>query len=129
MSTLKADTIVASDGSSPVTLTKQAGAKVLFGANLRSSETMGIANNDVSDMNLNISSIVDVGTGLLTGNITNAMSSKQYIWTEGTLAANNTACLDIGVATTSLLRIQQRDADSSTITDAISCTVVHGDLA
>lgn len=129
MSTLKVDTLVAADGSSAVTLTKQSAAKVLFAMNLRSTTAMDIATNGISSETLNISSGTDAGTGLARGNITNAMQNKQYIWTEGTLAANNTHNLDIGVATTSLIPFQGHDADSSSDSDLIGCSAVFGDLA
>jgi len=104
-------------------------AKVLFNMNLRSDATMDIANNGISVECLNISSGTDSGTGLARGNITNAMQNKQYIWTEGSLAANNNMNLDVGVATTSLIAFQQKDADSSDSADQIGCSAVFGDLA
>jgi hypothetical protein len=128
MSTLKADTIQ-STGGGAVTLTKQAAAKVTFNMNLRSSTTMDIATNAISTECLNISSGTDAGTGLARGNLTNAMQNKQYIWTEGTLAANNTHNLDVGVATTSLIPFQGHDADSGSDSDLIGCSAVFGDLA
>ena len=67
MSTLKADTIVASDGSSPVTLTKQSAAKVT--GNLQPD---GSSNSAVA---LNISSVTDGGTGLNTVAVSNAFSA------------------------------------------------------
>ena len=69
MSTLKADTIVASDGSSPVTLTKQSAAKawVIFG------DTVS-AGNPVINESFNQSSLTDHGTGNYGANLTNAMS-------------------------------------------------------
>ncbi len=128
MSTLKADTIQ-STGGGAATLTKQAAAKVTFNMNLRSSTTMDIATDAISTECLNISSGTDAGTGLARGNLTNAMQNKQYIWTEGTLAGNNTNNLDVGVATTSLIPFQQKDADTSNSADAIGCSAVFGDLA
>jgi len=104
-------------------------AKVAFNMNLRSAETAGIANNGISTECLNISSGTDAGTGLSRGNITSAMQNKQYIWVTGSLAANNTQTIDVGVSTTSLVACQQHDADSSTITDQIGCVLIHGDLA
>ena len=70
MSTLKADTIVASDGSSPVTLTKQEAAKayVLF--------DQGVPEIDNS---FNTSSLTDSSTGNGDVNWTNAMSNAVYI--------------------------------------------------
>ena len=128
MSTLKADTIQ-STGGGAATLTKQAAAKVTFNMNLRSSTTMDIATNAISIECLNISSGTDAGTGLARGNLTNAMQNKQYIWTEGSLAGNNNMNLDVGVATTSLIAFQQKDADTDAAVDQIGCSAVFGDLA
>ena len=128
-SQLNVDTIVDKAGTGPVGLTKQAAAKVTFNMNLRSDTTMDIVNNAISTECLNISSGTDAGTGLARGNLTNAMQNKQYIWTEGTLAANNTHNLDVGVATTSLIPFQGHDADSGSDSDLIGCSTVFGDLA
>jgi hypothetical protein len=66
MSELRTDTITASDGTSPVTLTKQEAAKAY-------------SNNDmtVPDIrkSLNVSSIADNGTGQSTTSLTSALSS------------------------------------------------------
>jgi len=126
--TVKATTLQTSAGGA-VALTKQASAKVLFNMNLRSDTTMDIANNAISSETLNISSGSDEGTGDSHGNITSPMQNKQYIWTEGTLAANNTNNLDVGVSTTSLIVFQGHDADSSSDADLIGCSAIFGDLA
>ena len=136
-SELKVDKItgVATAGSIDVTTgsvttnLQSALAKVLFNMNMRSSTTMDIATDAVSSETLNISSASDEGTGDSHGNITNPMQNKQYIWTEGTLAANNTNNLDVGVSTTSLIAFQGHDADSSSDADLIGCSAVFGDLA
>jgi len=67
MSTLKADTIVASDGTSPVTLTKQEATK-------QWSSWDGV-NNDIEG-SLNVTSVTDEETGVYTLNITSAYSSQ-----------------------------------------------------
>ena len=59
MSELRADTITASNGTSPVTLTKQSAAKAW--ANINGS----ITNNSVYD-SLNVSSVADVSNGVKT---------------------------------------------------------------
>ena len=71
MSTLKADTIVASDGTSPVTLTKQSAAKayVLFD---------GDDATPASRDSLNHSSITDNSAGDYSLTKINAMSSASY---------------------------------------------------
>jgi len=66
MSTLKADTIVASDGSSPVTLTKQEATKQWI--------SWDGVNNDIEG-SLNVTSVTDEETGVYTLNITSAFSS------------------------------------------------------
>ena len=55
MSELRADTITASDGTSPVTLTKQSAAKMFY--NLNGTGTIALRDS------LNISSATDKGTG------------------------------------------------------------------
>lgn len=65
MSTLKADTIVAADGSSPSTLSKQTTVK----AYVKASSTAVVSHS------FNVSSSVHVGTGDYTYSLTNAMSS------------------------------------------------------
>ncbi len=69
MSTLKADTIVASDGSSPVALTKQEAAKSWFQANL---ETPAV------EQSLNISSITDVQGGRHDFAFSNNFAARTY---------------------------------------------------
>ena len=128
-SVLNVDEIAAKNGTSPVTLTKQSAAKVLFCMNLSTVTYMDVTSNSISTQTLNISSGTDAGTGLARGNLTNAMNAKDYIWAEGIKAANNTANLDVGVATTSLVPVQQHDGDSSSDSNDISCTTVFGDLA
>jgi len=67
MSTLKADTIVASDGSSPVALTKQNAPKHLFAYDAVNATALGFT--------LNSSSTTDSSAGQFRSNLTNAFSS------------------------------------------------------
>ena len=131
MSELRVNTLKDASGNNTVATSdiNQGAAKVVFGMNLRSSTTMDIATNAISSETLNISSGSDEGTGDIHGNLTNAMQNKQYIWTEGTLAANNTNNLDVGVSTTSLIAFQGHDTDSISDSDLIGCSTVFGDLA
>ena len=73
MSTLKADTIVATDGSSPVTLTKQSAAKAWLtfdgGGTISTYDSFGI------------SSIADVNTGKYRYNLSSAMSNFVFATT------------------------------------------------
>ena len=66
MSELRADTITASDGSSPVTLTKQSAATTRHTYDQPASTTVD---------SLNISSATDVSTGLVLHTFSNAYSS------------------------------------------------------
>ncbi len=76
MSTLKADTIVASDGSSPVTLIKQHAAKAW--CNL--DGTSATATSDLTGVrdSFNISAAVDNAVGDYTYVFVNAMSDVNY---------------------------------------------------
>jgi len=71
MSTLKADTIVAADGSSPVTLTKQSAAKAWATVDAYQATTG-------TTSSFNISSTTDDGTGLWDNAFTNSMNSTPY---------------------------------------------------
>ena len=66
MSELRADTITASDGSSPVTLTKQSAATTRLTFDQPAETTVD---------SLNISSAVDAATGSVTSTFSNAYSS------------------------------------------------------
>ena len=70
MSTLKADTIVAADGTSPVTLTKQSAAQHF---------SLVVTSNTINK-SLNLASIVDEGTGRIKYNFTNAFDSRWYAY-------------------------------------------------
>ena len=69
MSTLKADTLVASDGTSPVTLTKQSAAKYRIHFDMQ--------DNGITD-SLNSSSITDNNPGQYDLNFTNNTSAIEY---------------------------------------------------
>ena len=71
MSELRADTITASDGTSPVTLTKQSAAKAWVNFN----GTGTIAARD----SFNNSSLTDSGTGSYVVVLTNSFSSINYV--------------------------------------------------
>jgi len=68
MSELRADTITASDGTSPVTLTKQSAAKHFVHFN-------GTGTISIYTGALNTSSISDTGTGSTTVTLTSSLSS------------------------------------------------------
>lgn len=127
--TLKATTLQTSSAG-PVALTKQQAAIVLFGMNTHTSSVyFGIGNNQVSSRNLNISSGADGGTGRINGNLTSNLASTDSIYLSGTIAANNVTTIDAGATTTSAIKNQMHDADTSTIRDMMGFMSVFGDLA
>ncbi len=69
MSELRADTITGSDGSSPVTLTKQSAAKSWLQYNQVTPAVTG---------SFNISTVTDTGAGDFTPNFSSAMSALIY---------------------------------------------------
>lgn len=82
MSELRADTITASDGTSPVTLTKQQASKMFV--NFNGTGTVAVRSS------LNITSITDVSTGRYRPNYTNSFDSTadySFHVTSGVLGA------------------------------------------
>ena len=123
MSTLKADTIVASDGSSPVTLTKQSAAKAWN--NFNGTGTVAIRGS------FGVSSIADISTGRYDTNLTNAMSSTDDAVAGGHAGQSNAlfgAAVRHGFQTTS--KYNQYTGDGGTISDVeFVFVIIHGDLA
>ena len=78
MSELRADTITASNGTGPVTLTKQSAAKVWSGV---STTSAGAGDN------FNISSLVDDATGRTSHNFTNALTNANFVAVYGARAS------------------------------------------
>lgn len=100
MSTLKADTIVALDGSSPVTLTKQSAAKAYFSYEMDSPSSI--------KKSLNASSLTDNGIGDATLAVVSAMSDADY--------ASATEVGDASTGDTALLNITGQDATTARTT-------------
>ena len=119
MSTLKADTIVASNGTSPVTLTKQSAAKAWFTFNYTA----------VQD-SFGISSVTDEATGHCFGNFSSSMGNDDFAHPAMT-GAFRTRYEGTGPdATTSRTNtIETYNSGGSSVDDAIINCVVHGDLA
>ena len=127
MSTLKADTIVAADGTSPVTLTKQSVAKTFGNIELGTTLVESFAQ----------SSFTDVGTGVYTFNFTNSMANKNHVTTGNNMRNNtsgfgHTAALgnasDTSSTTTSATMVYS-NVSNSTEDMRRSMAVTHGDLA
>ena len=71
MGTLKVDTVVGSDGTSPVTLTKQSAAKQWVNINAAPA-TPSLENS------FNVSTLSDIGTGNFEFNAINSFSDVKY---------------------------------------------------
>lgn len=73
MSTLKADTIVAADGTSPVTLTKQEASKATLNLDIQTGSTNTVR------ASFNYSSNTDNGAGSFNISFTNSFSDIYYV--------------------------------------------------
>ena len=116
MSTLKADTIVASDGSSPVTLTKQSAAKVWA-----YHESQSLVDS------FNVSSGTDIAAGVFNVTFTNALSTDD--WSGHATTADEIAYVSSTDRATTTLRSVNKNS-SFTLVDASNGSItIHGDLA
>ena len=126
MSTLKADTIVASDGSSPVTLTKQEAAKAWVNFN----GTGTIAARD----SLNTSSLTDISVANYTINFSDSFALADYGFSgaSGTGASSGSYFSPTpfnSAPTTSAFSIRNAHSGSSQDDSAYISLNFHGDLA
>ena len=124
MSELRADTITASDGTSPVTLTKQSAAKAWINFD---------GNPPYTRTSFNVSSTVDNALGDFTINWSNTFSTSEYSNAGG--AGGNTGTISTSMTsirgyswTTSLLKIGVLYSGGATDYNTIT-TNIHGDLA
>jgi hypothetical protein len=121
MSTLKADTIVAADGTSPVTLTKQSAAKAWLSA----SSTVSLYDS------FNISSGTDHGTGDYSYNLTNAYATRIGYSQAGaayTSAGGSTFTRNSQRDAAGIVAIETTNA-AGTLADVSQNAMTHGDLA
>ena len=123
MSTLKADTIVASDGTSPVTLTKQEAAKAYFSHSQTSL-----------NQSFNISSIEDHSTGNVKGYYTNTMDTSTNPLAGGnnnvsTSGAANYSTGFAAASSASYYWVEREYANGSAFDMAIFSGATFGDLA
>ncbi len=89
MGTLKVDTVVGSDGTSPVTLTKQSAAKALLLFNQLSGTATSVRT-------LNIASLVDGANGMSTVSFTSSFDAVDYCHlTGGATDSGNFNCATI----------------------------------
>jgi hypothetical protein len=121
MSELRADTITGSDGSSPVTLTKQSAAKVI--AAMDSTATaLGTAN-------LNLSSGTDNGTGDYTVTTINAFTSANECIAGYSPRSTDDVAGSCFIASSSTIRVRVVDISGHVNEDKNTSTFGFGDLA
>jgi len=137
MSTIKVDTLVASDGTSPVTLTKQEAPK--FVVRFTADTTTAVVGSP-----LNSSSITDNGVGYTTLGISSSMNDALYVIQ--TTNTNNKSSSGVSVTspygtswtnsasslTTSSAVVSQRFASPAATSDTdmdVTCVLLIGDLA
>ena len=118
MSELRADTITASDGTSPVTLTKQSAAKAY-----------GYSNSGATpDSSFNVASMTDNSTGNYNFNFTSSMSNALYQVSAVATAANKVNGTSTN-NTSSYVNIQVRNMPDNSLVDNYASPAIHGDLA
>lgn len=126
MSELRADTITASDGTSPVTLTKQSAAKAWCHLDLNTENTI--------DGSLNVSSISDISTGKFSATTINAMSDINYTSTgnawNGTSGNNGRTITPYEARTTTTIYNSVLQTATYVLEDCQDVDMInHGDLA
>lgn len=126
MSELRADTITGSDGTSPVTLTKQSAAKAWN--NINGTGTIAIRDS------FNIASITDNGTGVYTHSLSNAMSTSNSFAFSGFVRCSGNAGFfagdDDNTFTSSSVKHATYGSGATSVADALYATIdIHGDLA
>ena len=119
MSTVKVDTISASDGTSPVTLTKQSAAKAWATVN-------GSGGTPSLTSSFNCSSNTDLGTGSYRTDLTTAMSNSDYPVVTND---NERGCGESNNNTSSRVDTIIRNPTNLSAVDATTFFAVHGDLA
>jgi hypothetical protein len=124
MSELRTDTITASDGTSPVTLTKQSAAKAWVNLN---GDTASIRNSN------NLTSLTDNGSGRYQINFSNSMSDGDYSVSGACNEENNTSNMTDFVYRESLstsVELMSHSAGNTSLLDCLEQSgTIHGDLA
>ena len=122
MSELRADTITGSDGTSPVTLTKQSAAKA-WGHFEGSDATF--------DDSFNTTSLTDNGTGNFSPQLTNSFTNANYAASTNCANTSNTASNSGSKAQTyatgSFNIVTTQNGTEADVNDTIY--TAHGDLA
>ena len=127
MSTLKADTIVASDGSSPVTPTKQSACKAML--NMKNNDSPPTIRSS-----FNHSSLVDNAQGDHDINFTNNFSDADYypaaIAGQGADNTLNNTVITSSMQSSGTTRIFVTRTDNEAVVERNRIAhTVHGDLA
>ncbi|MTI10182.1 hypothetical protein [Curvivirga aplysinae] len=126
MSEIKVDKISKRDGSKGVGADYVIDGSAKAWANLNGTGTIALLNS------LNISSLVDNGTGDYTTNFTNAFAADEYIFNYTGLSNSNGAIAsgtNLSKLTTSL-RFTRRESDTNVISDTPTDQLLFlGDLA
>lgn len=122
MSTLKADTIVAADGTSPVTLTKQSAAKAWVRYD-------GAATSTITS-SFNFSSVTDnATTGDVTFAFANSMADADYLGGAGNDATSTSTGVKPVAYTASTIRVATTLYNAAAYDSSDCCFTVFGDLA
>jgi len=119
MSTVKVDTLVASDGTSPVTLTKQSAAKAWCETSADGTSILGAGG-------FGFSSITDYASGRQQMHLSNAMSDAFYSRLATLENSSVQASWTDAATTTSFYHYAY---DGTSYTDSGVCYGVLGDLA
>lgn len=119
MSTLKADTIVASDGTSPVTLTKQSVCKVWSYFSMSGTASL--------NGSFNVSTLTDLGTGSSKITATNALDSSTNLSVQ--VSSNSYHSIQNAVPTASEFRLGTYHSTNSLNDGSRNYIGAWGDLA
>lgn len=120
MSTLKADTIVATDGTSPVTLTKQSAAKAWLNYD---------GSTNTVEYSFNVTSVTDNSTGNFTVIYVNNMSNNTPVVNVSTTDTSFVGISGKSEVTASQTRFEVDNSASQNRDRDFNSLVTHGDLA
>jgi len=127
MSELRTDTITGSDGTSPVTLTKQSAAKACGMIDMPNDFTGGA---NAAYATLNVSSVSDDSTGNTSVSVSSAfLSNTDKCVTTGSVVSNRLTSFNSTSSTASVIKLQATDADTDTEEDQVQTFSATGDLA
>lgn len=120
-SVLNVDTLVAANGTDPVTLTKQSAAKVLW--DLNGQGTIAL------QASFNVSSAADLGTGFYQINYTNAFDTGNNMPLSHVLNVVSFDSTLTGAKTASYASFYTMRSTDGNLQDTFPFGATHGDLA